>query len=542
MLSESASARYATPVTVERASLTREGRNYNAQSSSWNFLEPWPGGEWRLRDIVDDQLITFESVLYSAALRREDLLRNFHKIGQRVIERGQGRAFVVPREQHDPNAATRLLRTLEFGDVEIERAQTTAEVGEQSVLEGDHIIRLDQPYGAFAKTLLEVQEYPTARVYPGGPPRRPYDVTAHTLPLLMGVDVSELEGDLEGDLSDIAVRVEQIVPAQGRLAEGNELLLSPRFDSSWIAVNRLLAAGVAVHRRSTDGAFLIAADEPVRDRLRGLATELGVDFEGSDTEAAPAPAPEASARCDLCRARGRSWTKAGLAGSWSATSSRSSPWGTKRSSRASRENTMCWYSQMPGRKSWRRASSTSTAEASPSCPPEFRAGIGKQGAAALKSFVSEGATILAFNRAASYAINRLGLPVENVVTGMSNARFFGPGTLVNVEADLSHPLCFGMQRELAVWFESGPVFRVRRSNASRIGRVLRYPAGSVLASGWLLGQGYMANRSAVVDVPVGRGRVVLFGIRPQYRGPVECNVQNGLQRAFPLKPPGTPPR
>ena len=164
-------------------------------------------------------------------------------------------------------------------------------------------------------------------------------------------------------------------------------------------------------------------------------------------------------------------------------------------------------------------------------PPEFRAGIGKQGVAALKRFVSAGGTILAFNRAASYAINRLGLPVENIVSGVSNARFFGPGTLVNVEADLSHPLCFGMQEELAVWFESGPVFRVRRSNASRIKRVLRYPAGGLLASGWLLGQGYMANRSAVVDVPVGRGRVVLFGIRPQYRGQSNATfkmVFNGL--------------
>ena len=526
LLSESASARYASPVTVERTSLTREGRNYNAQSSSWNFLEPWPGGKWHLRDIVENQLITFESVLYTAALRREDLLRNFHKIGQRVIERGRGRAFVVPRKQHDPNAAARLLRTLQFGDVEIERSTKTAEVGGKTVLEGDHIIRLDQPYGAFANTLIEVQEYPTARVYPGGPPKRPYDVTAHTLPLLMGVDTFELEGDL----SDFASPVEEIVPVPGRLAEENELLLSPRFDSSWIVVNRLLADGVPVHRRGSDGAFLIAADGPVRERLQGLATELGVDFEASDTEAAQHPRldrPRVAIYAGHVPLMDEGWTR----------------WILERyefpfesvGNRGLAEGITRRYDVLilPDAREEVLAEGFQHeyGEGESIVPPEFRGGIGKQGAAALKSFVSSGGTILAFNRAASYAINRLGLPVENMVSGVNNSRFFGPGTLVNVEADLSHPLCFGMQAESAVWFESGPVFRVRRSSSGRVGRVLRYPAGGVLASGWLLGQGYMANRLAVVDVPLGRGRVVLFGIRPQYRGQSNATfkmVFNGL--------------
>ena len=173
LLSESASVRFASPVIVPPEKLDRTGRGYDSLASTWNFLEPWEGGQWRLGDIVANQLITFESVLYSAALRRSDLLRNFYEINRRVIERGKDRAWVVPQQQHDPNAASRLLETLRFGGVEIERVSGEPSEAVGTVQPGDYLVRLAQPYGSFAKTLLERQNYPDLRVYPGGPPQQP---------------------------------------------------------------------------------------------------------------------------------------------------------------------------------------------------------------------------------------------------------------------------------------------------------------------------------------------------------------------------------
>src|SRR5207253_9432078 len=132
----------------------------------------------------------------------------------RQYDRNGRYAFDIPAKQADPGSTRRLIDTLAAGMVEVEVEA-----------DGSHTIRMSQPYSGYAKALLERQRYPDLRQYPGGPPQRPYDVTAHTLPLLMGVDVEPLdehaadslkrEGfQLSGDaLAMVAVKPAAIFPA-----------------------------------------------------------------------------------------------------------------------------------------------------------------------------------------------------------------------------------------------------------------------------------------------------------------------------------------
>ncbi|MSV32062.1 MAG: peptidase M14, partial [Bryobacterales bacterium] len=193
ILSETASARIASPITIRPDQLRGEAIGYSPSKSSWNHLEVWPGGTWRLRDIVDYQLVAFDSLLFQAATRRADLLRNFYRINDRASKRMEPYAFIVPANQADPGATAQLLKTLAFGAVEIDVAKNSFSADGKQYSAGDYIIRLQQPFSGFAKTLLETQNYPDIRQYPGGPPRRPYDVTAQTLPLLMGVNVQTVK-------------------------------------------------------------------------------------------------------------------------------------------------------------------------------------------------------------------------------------------------------------------------------------------------------------------------------------------------------------
>ena len=513
LLSESAGARFASPITVTPDQLETGGRNYNSVRRSWNFLEPWPGGEWRLADIVDYQLVAFESVLHTAAKRRHDLLRNFHKIGTRITERGRGRAFLVPRDQHDPHAAARMLRTLRSGDVEIERAMVDGVVADRDVLAGDYIVRLDQPYGAFANTLLSNDEFPVTEAYPGGPPVNPYDSTTHNLPLLMGVDVHPLGTEIEVETEP----VEDIVLPAGSVDSAAVLSLSPNPGMAWLAVNRLLASGVPVHRDESDGAFLVGGDESVRSQLEDLARELGVVFGAREADISVHPRlemPRVALYSGHVPIIDEGWTRWLLENYGVPYESVGNA--DLKGDLAARFDALILPDAAPEllAKGYRH----SYAGRIESVPPEFRDGIGEDGAEGLAAFIEEGRTLIAFNRAAEFAVESLRLPVENAVKGLGRRDFFAPGTLLEVRADPSHPLSAGLRDRTAAWFEHGPVFRIGNRTDPGVRAVLSYPERNVLAAGWLLGASRLRSRAAVLDVRVGAGRVVLFGIKPQYRG------------------------
>jgi hypothetical protein len=192
ILVEVARADWAAPVNLTPDDLSAR-RGADPHAATWNHPRPWPGGEWGIGDIVEYMESASMAVLTHAARNREYWVRNFHGIQQRAVE-GWDRwpsAWILPHQQPDEHRARDLIRILRLGDVEVYDT------------EDGWAVPMDQPFASFAQALLERQEYPDLRLYPGGPPQTPYDVTAHTLPLLMGVDAVPVEGQLDGDPSQI---------------------------------------------------------------------------------------------------------------------------------------------------------------------------------------------------------------------------------------------------------------------------------------------------------------------------------------------------
>ena len=203
ILSETASVGIASPINIEWDDL-KGGRGLDATVPTWNFPWPWEGGAWGLPDIVDYMEAGAVALLNNAARNRRYWLENFYHINRRAVEGWERwpEAWVIPADQANETGLSYALRILTTGDVEVHQAEAAFRADGEAFPAGSYVIPMQQPYASFAQTMLEIQHYPDLREYPGGPPLRPYDVTAHTLGLLMDIDAVPVEDPIRVALSD----------------------------------------------------------------------------------------------------------------------------------------------------------------------------------------------------------------------------------------------------------------------------------------------------------------------------------------------------
>jgi hypothetical protein len=463
ILTESASARLATPVTIAPEQIDTTALGYDPRERSWNYLQPWLGGTWHLRDIIDYQELAYESLLYNAALHREEMLRSFYKVGQHQVARTSPWGAVISKDQRDPGATRKMLETLEAGQVEV--SQDAA---------GNYVIPFQQPYSGYAKALLERQQYPNELLYPGGPPKRPYDVTAHTLPLLFGVDSRFVDQPFGG-----ALRKAVLPPQTAR-----DTYAASDTDG-WKAANAAWAGGRSVWRNDA-GDFAFTARGAGWREVRRPRVGLYQSFMANMDEG---------------------WTRWLLEQfGFAYTTLRNAD--IQAGNLRARFDAIVFADEMPN--------AIQNGHAEGAMPPEFTGGLGAKGESALREFANAGGTLIFLNRATGYATQHLGVKATNVLAGVAAKDFYCPGSLLNAKLDTQSPLTRGLPENVAIWAESGPVWETSE------GSVARYAESKVLASGWLLGEDRIAGKTALIDfrsggAKSGGGHIVLFGMRPQYR-------------------------
>jgi hypothetical protein len=153
-------------------------------------------------------------------------------------------------------------------------------------------------------------------------------------------------------------------------------------------------------------------------------------------------------------------------------------------------------------------------------PPEYAGGIGKEGGEKLAQWVRDGGSVVALDSSCDYLIKLLELPVDNVLEGEKAPKVVAPGTMLRLHVDTSHPLGYGMRSRDAGYFNDSPAFRTRIPDGRFVRHVVaRYPEDvrDLVVSGYIEGGEALERRAAVIDLEVGKGRVVLIGLRPQHR-------------------------
>jgi hypothetical protein len=462
LLTETASARLASPIDISFSQLGPQ-MGYNGQVASWNFPSLWPGGHWTYTDIVHYQTAASWALFIEAAENRKGWLEAYAKMGDRAlgdlpawgIDKWPS-AFVIPRAQKDTEALHRLVWTLQHGQVELRQSTAPVTVDGTTYPAGSYIMPTKQPFGAYGKALLERQHYPNLFEYPGGPPKRPYDVTAHTLPLLFGVDVATVTGP---------------EPAMGKtVAE----LPDPGFANPFGANQKR----IAVYRPS--------ANEPMDEGWTRYVFDVHHVKFTTITEKDLAAGNLHSKFDAIVFSDG----SGNLTANAAALDSFVNAGGTI----LAFNNTSTQMAQALGLPVTNVLQGAGGARGG-------RGGGGRGGRG--------GGGTPDSAAAAGRGAGRGGPPSTD---------FYCPGSILAVVPNTASPIGQAFTAPVpGIWFEGSPAFEITDSTAATA--VLTYPAtGNVLLSGWLLGGEKLNGKAALVDVKRGSGHVVLYGFRPQYRG------------------------
>jgi hypothetical protein len=284
MLTESASARSASPLYIHPEQLrggARQFPDYEAQST---FPNPWPGGWWRLRDIVEQKKISAWALLDLAARNKETVLWNAYLKAKRQTDRGaQGKpkAYVIPVAQHDSLTTVKMVNTLLLSGIEIQQAGKDFTVGGVIYPIGSYLISLAQPKMGLIRNLLGETHYADNEWTRSedGSPRRPYDLATHTMNEFMGVRVDPINETVSGDFQKLAGQVK----ASGKVTTGGSgYVLDGRLNESFRAVNLLLGKKVSIERIDKAASGLLPGDFIVsggpESVLKDVAEQTGVNF------------------------------------------------------------------------------------------------------------------------------------------------------------------------------------------------------------------------------------------------------------------------
>jgi hypothetical protein len=542
LLTEVASANVATPVYIENGELRGGVKGLPEYNRRANFPSPWPGGWWRLRDIVEYEWVATKSFLESGSRYRRSLLTNVYRMASEATARGKSEppyAFVIPggpEGQRDPVAAALLIDLLLRHGVRVERAAATIAVGPATYPPGTYVIPAAQPYRAFLLTMLRKQRYPEVRAEVGGPILPPYDVTAWSLPLLMGVEVVEAATPVASAAPAASAGGAGLVPITATAWPGGEVSagaggyrISHAADASALAANRLLAGGKKLYwLRSTAGGarmgdLYIPPGEATPDELTRLSQEAHLPIE--PLAAAPkGPAYRAHP------------VKVGLYKPWVANLDEGwtrfvlERYGVPFENLSNEQMRSGAYRGRDGVILLPSVEKEVIELGAPGAvggkgvgspmPPPYAGGLGKEGGEKLRAWVEEGGTVVALDESTEYVIDLFGLPVKNVLGKTTREQFNCPGSLLKIVFDPTHPLSWGMPAEEAAFFADSPAFETRPTDTRFERRVVAtYPdnAQDILLSGYLLGGKLLERRAAVVDIKVGKGRAILIGFHPQHR-------------------------
>jgi hypothetical protein len=556
-LTEAASVQTATPVYVEPTELQAGGKGLSEYKKSTNMLLPWEGGWWRLGDIVEYELVSTRSIIKTASIYREEILRFRNRMCREQVELGRNEApyyYILPAKQHDPGELVNLVNLLQEHGVKLYKLTESMELEGLACHPGDVVIPLAQPFRPFIKEVMETQEFPERHYTPGGELIRPYDITSWSLPLHRFVtsrEVSVRSESLEAHLDPIEGRFD----LSGDPVSGAILLLPVNVNESFRVAFRAMELGLKVERTSRPvkieetvfpkGSFLVYPENRKEAQWKDVIGELnfrpGWLEEGTTLDAEPVRMPRIALVETYFHDMDAGWTRY-LFDSYHIPYTVLHPDRFKETDLAGSFDVILFPDTdksvlMTGKQK------SGDDYYLGSYHPDKVKGMEKEGFEKLMNFSDQGGVILAWGRSGRLfegvlqvkgkdAEEEFQLPFRDISPDLAGAGLYVPGSLVKVKLTREHPLTLGMPEQIGVFSRGRPVFRTSIPLFDMDRRVIgTYPEKELLMSGYASGEEKMGNTAAVIWMRKGKGQFVLYGFNPQFRTSTQAAYKllfNGL--------------
>jgi hypothetical protein len=534
MLTESAGVRLATPIYIHPEQLKAGSRMFPEYEAQSTFPNPWEGGWWRLRDIVEQKKSSAWSLLDLAARNKEMVLHTAYLKAKNQTERGVNsdvKTLVIPVTQHDYLTSVKMINTLLRSGIEIQKAKNDFVVKGKIYKQGSYVISLAQPKMGLIRNLLTETHYMdnSWTRQEDGTPIRPYDLATHTMFEFMGVTVDALDTNVEGDfviLKDFDIIKNEIVTAnKGYVLDGRQ-------NFSFQAVNLLLDKGIKIYRideafmNYRPGDFLIK--KSAATTLQMVSDKIGVEFIPLGDWPSDGIHQVNRGRIALFqRYNGgnmdEGWTRLcfeNFSFDYHTLMINEIKEGKLKDKFDVIVIPSDSYTSLTGEYS---ANSRRIPE---KAPEKYKSGIDEEGVKALEEFVESGGTLVAFDASYKFVVDKFGLKVRNILEGLSSNEFFCPGSTIKATFDNTDPLAYGMPDKGLVLFRQSAAFEIIPSkNNADYKTVVRYADKDLLKSGWLIGEKKIAKKSAMISTGYGKGKIVLIGFRTQHRNQTDATFK-----------------
>jgi hypothetical protein len=519
----------------------------------WYRPNPAPAGEvdWSIRNSINYAETGVLTALELTSKFPAMVVENYYKKSANAMKRGADKpphAFVLPAGQRDQAQVDRVANLLRRQAIEVHRASAEITVKDGTFQAGSYIVKLNQPYGPLAKTLLEKQNYPD-------PALTTYDDSAWSMGMANNIDVKTIEDKTILDapaalLKDDVATLGVLSDPNGAIGASNSVyivahngalnLITLRYRLKDTAITAAKAAFKVGDREFPAGSLLIPASDRARREVEALGLQgLAVQSAPADVQTLDVDLPRIAMYTTWANTEKVGWVRLAF-DRWeipfalihkdhvqAGANLRSKydvivmPHQTQNGKSIVYENPKL-SKPLPYKKSDQFKSMGMYAETD-----DVRGGMGLAGAAELQKFVDEGGVLLTLG-VASYFPAEFGL--AKGVDAQSPAQgFYAPGPYVNSEILMpTHPTMFGYaQKTLPVRYAGGPLLQAgppagfeqfAGTSPERPQVVARFTGGEAgVLSGLMRNPDQIRNRPMVVDAPSGKGRVIMFANNPIYR-------------------------